>query len=563
MLDFRSEIKKLLTNIIHLNLSRIFPEKTPPDNFNKNILVEKPQRLEHGDFASGISMMLARIYKNPPRSIAEYIKKEIESKNPDFISKVEVAGAGYLNFFLNNKIWKKILAEIVHLDNDYGKSSNEHKMNIQIEFVSANPTGPMNVVNARAAALGDTLANFLKIAGHNVTKEYYINDSGVQINNLGLSVEARMRELLGEIVEFPENGYHGDYIKDISEKLLKYIGKDIWDKEPEKRLNIIKEKSLNMMVADQKNQLKNYGVTYDIWFSERSLHEKKALENTLDILGEKDRTFKKDGALWLKTSDFGDEKDRVLVKEDGQPTYFLGDIAYHIDKFERNFDLIIDILGPDHHGHGIRMKAAMEALGFDPDKLMILIAQQVNLKKDGRNIKMSKRAGEFVTLDELVQEVGKDAARFFFLMRKAESHLDFDIDLAKKTSNDNPVYYIQYAYARISSILKKAMEQGIVIDDHPDDSVLSKLDLQNEIEIIKKLYDYRDMIDKCVILYEPQRISTYLIELAGMFHSYYNANRIISDDPDLTSARLYMVRGIIVVLRNALTIMGINTPESM
>jgi arginyl-tRNA synthetase len=421
----------------------------------------------------------------------------------------------------------------------------------------------MNVVNARAAALGDTLANILKNAGNEVIKEYYINDSGVQVNNLGLSVESRMRELNGQKVEFPENGYHGDYIIDIANVLLNELGDCIWNKEPTIRLDILKNRSLTMMVSDQRMQLENYGVKYDIWFSEKSLHEKKALENTLETLKIKGRTYEHEGALWLKTSEFGDDKDRVLIKEDGQPTYFLADIAYHENKFSRNFDLVIDILGPDHHGHGIRMKAAMEALGYDPNKLMILIVQQVNLKRSGEIVKMSKRAGEFVTLDELIREVGKDAARFFFLMRKAESHLDFDIDLAKKTSNENPVYYVQYAHARIASILKKAEDEGINIEEHPDDSVLSKLELQEEIELIKKLYDYQEVIDKAALFFEPHRLSVYLIELAGMFHSYYKANRVISDDPRLTSARIYLLIGIKIIIKNALTLMGINAPESM
>jgi len=566
-MSYKKDIEEL-ENATVSSFYRAFPDfKTDIADY---VNITRVSDSRYGDFTSTFAVQIAKTPEAKEKkydcpTILDRTIDAFKSASEGDIPHVSLAGQGvYLNYRItDNRFWFKKLIDVNKSGAGYGFMRPSSVRRVQVEFVSANPTGPMNVVNARAAAVGDTLANILEGAGHDVMREYYINDTGVQVHNLGLSVAARMREMRGEDVEFPPDGYMGDYIKDVAREVSGQLDDEFWEKNRNVQLDVIKEKSLQFLVAEQKRQLRNYGVEFDVWFSEKALHDKGALDETLELFGKRRCSYKKDGALWLKTSDYGDEKDRVLIKEDGSPTYFLADIAYHVNKYDRGFDLIIDILGPDHHGHGIRMKAAMKALGYDPDKLMIFIVQQINLKRAGKTVKMSKRAGEFVTLDELVNEVGKDAARFFFLMRKAESHLDFDIELAKKTSNENPVYYVQYAHARICSILRKAEEEGIKINDHPADFTLLNLELDEEIELIKKLYDYQEVLHKCAELFEPHRLSNYLVELAGMFHSYYNTHRVISDDRRLTSARIYLVRGIKVVINNALTIMGISSPERM
>jgi arginyl-tRNA synthetase len=569
-MTYKEDLKKIKDATIDSFLKAFPAISFKEDSWKECFNISRTHDSKHGDFTSTFAVQIAKSSeiqksKSNPKIILD---KTIEIFNDCYrdILRVDIESVGvYANYkYIDKSTWHDKLKEINVKNDAFGLIKTEKPLKIQIEFVSANPTGPMNVVNARAAAIGDTLSSILKNSGHVITKEYYINDTGVQVHNLALSVEARMKELSGMEFVFPEEGYHGDYIKDVAKEILDKIDTFFWSKSENERLLFIKDLSLTLMTSEQRKQLENYGVVFDVWFSEKSMHNDKALEKTLSVLEERGETYLAEGAKWLKTSNYGDEKDRVLIKEDGDPTYFLADIAYHDNKMKRGFDLIIDILGPDHHGHGIRMKAGLKALGPDAEKLKIFIIQQVNLKRAGVAVKMSKRAGEFVTLQELISEVGKDAARFFFLMRKAESHLDFDIELAKKTTNDNPVYYVQYAHARIASILRKAVENNLDINEFPDMSILENLKLDEEIELIKKLYDFEEVMDKCAENFEPHRMTTYLVDLAGSFHSYYNSNKVISDgDFDLTRARLFLVRGVKVVIRNALTIMGITTPESM
>jgi arginyl-tRNA synthetase len=418
----------------------------------------------------------------------------------------------------------------------------------------------MNVVNARAAALGDTLSRLFKACGAVAEKEYYVNDYGVQVQTLGRSIDARYRELLGEKVEFPEDGYQGDYIYDIARQLITDKG-DSYIQLPEaERVEAFRDLGYQQILASQKQDLQNYGVEYDCWFSERSLHEAGKVDQALGFLEKRGLTFESEDAIWLRTTDFGDDKDRVLRTSDGRTTYFTADIAYHLNKFERGFDLVINIWGPDHHGYIPRMKAAVETLGIERDRLEVLIAQQINLIKDGKPFKMSKRRGEFITMADLLEEVGNDAARWFFLMRSPESHLDFDMDLARSQSNDNPVFYVQYAYARICSIFRQATAEQQAVQY--DESILTYWD-EEEKGLIEKASRFPDLLSEAANRREPHRLTGYLLELATLFHSYYNKRRFISEDSGLTKSRLAIAKGLGYVLERGLKILGVSAPERM
>ncbi|HBF36816.1 MAG TPA: arginine--tRNA ligase, partial [Firmicutes bacterium] len=467
-------------------------DELPPLN------LEVPKDKSHGNFASNMALTLAKTVKMSPRDAAQIIISQAQP-NP-YIAKLEVAGPGFINFYLNDLWLTEVLDTIIAEKDHYGNNSDLTGVNVQLEFVSANPVGPMNVVNARAAALGDTLGNLMSACGAKVWREYYVNDYGVQVETLGRSIDARYRELLGQEVTFPEEGYRGEYIYDIAREFIAEKGDSYLQLSEPERVKTFKDLGYTRILATQKEDLASYGVHYDCWFSERSLHEQGAVSKIMKELEEKGLTFTQDGALWLRTTDYGDDKDRVLTTADGRTTYFTSDIAYHVNKFNRGFNLVIDIWGPDHHGYIPRMKAAMAALGFDPAQFEVLIAQQINLLKDGQPFKMSKRRGEFITMNDLLEEVGNDAARWYFLMRSPDSHLDFDMGLAKSQSSENPVFYVQYALARICSIFRQASAEQLALEFGP--GLLQYWD-EEEKDLSEKMAHFPDLISETAIRREP------------------------------------------------------------
>ncbi len=455
-----------------------------------------------------------------------------------------------------------VLRAIMEAGPTYGRSRTGHGRRILLEFVSANPTGPMNIVNARAAAVGASLANILKASGHDVSTEYYVNDAGNQINVLGTSVELRYLELKGEDVTFPEWGYQGSYIVDIARLAMDKYDKKLKAMAAEERTRFFCDFALTQMLADQKASLSRFGVEFDVWFSERKLVEGGAVSRVIELLKQRGMVYDEDGASWLRTTEFGDEKDRVLVKSDGDYTYLAGDIAYHKNKLERGFELLINIWGPDHHGHVVPTRAGLQALGYPGGSLEVLLLQFLSLMSEGERVKMSKRAGEFITMDDLIDEVGSDAARYFLLMRNIESHLEFDLSLAKEHSQANPVYYIQYAHARISSIFRQAEERNMNLDDL-DELDLSNLTEDAELDIMRKLASYPDEVVISAFERAPNRLAGYALDLAGLFHSLYNSHRVIGEDSDLTMARLALSRAVQTVLANVLGLLGISAPHEM
>jgi arginyl-tRNA synthetase len=522
------------------------------------IILEVPKDKGHGNFAANLALVLAKPARKSPRDVARIIVEQL-GENP-YVERVEIAGPGFINFHLNQAWLGEALKLILIEKTAYGQNPDLAGEKVQIEFVSANPVGPMNVVNARAAALGDTLGRLMTACGAEVWREYYVNDHGVQVDTLGRSLDARYRELLGEKVEFPAEGYQGEYVYDMARELIAADG-DKYLKLPEtERVNLFRDHGYKQILTEQERDLQNYGIKYDCWFSERSLHQSGAVEAAFKTLQERGLVYEAEGAVWLKTSEFGDDKDRVLRTADGRTTYFTSDIAYHLNKFERGFHLVIDIWGPDHHGYIPRMKAAMTALGFDPARLEVLIAQQINLLKDGQPFKMSKRRGEFITMEELLEEVGNDAARWFFLMRSPDSHLDFDLDLAKSQSNENPVLYVQYAHARIHSIFLQATPAQTEFVIKP--ALLEAYDSE-EWALIEKAAHFPDLVSEAARRREPHIITGFLLDLAGDFHSYYNRRRFISEDLEQTQSRLAMARALGHVFAGGLTLLGVSAPERM
>ena len=526
-----------------------------------NFILEVPREKAHGDFATNIAMLLTKQAKKPPRQIAEFITARLV-KGTNWIARVEIAGPGFINFYLDPAWVYQILPVARELDEQYGQSNVGQGRKVQVEFVSANPTGLLHMGNARGAALGDTIAALLGAAGFAVAREFYINDAGNQIENFGKSLEARYLQQLGMDVPFPEEGYHG---QDIIETIKNIIAKD-GDKYVNMETGLRREMLIKFGLEEKliaiRRVLESFGVKYDIWFSEQSLHESGAVEQTLSQLRDKGYIYEQEGALWFKSSLFGDDKDEVVVRSNGTPTYFAADIAYHKDKFDRGFDWVINLWGADHHGHVDRMKGAIKAAGYDPDKLDVVLMQLVRLFKGGDIVRMSKRSGEFVTLEDLIEEVGKDAARYFFVMRSADSHLDFDMDLAKSQSADNPVYYIQYAHARICSILRQAEENGLKVP--PVEGVkINLLKESAELELIRKIGDLPEEIASGAINLEPHRLARYAHELAGVFHSFYNSCRVMVEDAELRDARMVLVDATRIALRNSLLLLGLSTPERM
>lgn len=556
-----AESKELLRQRLREAVGRAQARGKLPELPLGEILISPPKDRAHGDFATNLALVLAGSAKMPPARVAAAIAAEIEAVEP--VARVETAGPGFINFFLSPSWREEALRRAIAQGADYGRTSVLAGRRIQVEFVSANPVGPLNVVNARAGALGDSLARVLAFAGAAVEREYYINDHGVQVALLGRSVEARCRELRGEPVEFPEEGYRGDYVYDLAREFLAEAPPGFWERPEDERVEACREFALARILASQRADLESYGIHYDRWFSERELHRRGEVERVFRGLAEAGHVYEREGAMWLRTTRFGDDKDRVLLTNDGRPTYLLADIAYHLDKLGRGFDRIIDIWGPDHHGHVIRMKAALAAAGADPERLEVLIAQQVNLLRDGQPVKMSKRAGEFVTLRELVDEVGNDAARFYFLLRSAESHLDFDLSLAVAQSNENPVYYIQYAHARVASIMRQAETRGGFAGADLLRFPPGRLLEAEEMRLADTVALLPEVVAEAAVLREPHRLTGYLMELAGIFHAYYNKHRVLTDDEGLTHARLALVRAVQIAIANGLGLLGVSAPERM
>jgi len=523
--------------------------------------VEIPANNMHGDYATNVAMILAASVKKNPRKIAESILANFVDDD-SIVEKIQIAGPGFINFFIKEEVWKKKLKKIEEENVNYGCLRRGEGKRVQVEFVSANPTGPLHIGHARGAVVGDVITNLLKAAGYDVVKEYYINDAGNQMNNLGKSVLLRYRELCGEKVEFPETCYQGEYIKDIAVQIFKSEGKKYLISPNEEILPYFTSIARNVIIDGIKKDLMDLGVTFDEFFRESTLYESNSVKMILEKLKKLGFVYSEEGTLWFKTTVFGDEKDRVVVRKNGEPTYFAADIAYHENKFSRGFDYIVDVWGADHHGYVPRMTAGIMALGHEKERLKIILVQLVNLLRAGEPVVMSTRSGEFVTLREVLDEVGKDAARYNFLMRRSDSHLDFDLDLVKKQSNENPVYYVQYAHARICSIIKMAQEKNITIPTYPEiDTGLLKE--PEEINLIKMMVRYPEIIDGSVRTLEPHRITFYLHELSGVFHSYYNKNKVLSENKSLTSARLFLIKTIRVILENSLNILGVGAPKKM
>ena len=567
-------MKQHITNLFTQVLTELKNQNIIPETIS--VSIERTRDKSHGDFACNAALILAKTAAMPPRNLAEKIIQELPNDDPA-IKKFEIAGPGFINVFLTQHSYSKVIKDILENKEKYGQSNIGAGQSVMIEFVSANPTGPLHVGHGRGAAYGAALANLLTAVSYKVHKEYYINDAGRQMDILAISVWLRYLELAGETLNLPANAYQGDYIWDIAASLHREQGDkwrhtssvvfdnlpDVADKElhidgliqrcqqllGDSEYKIIFQRALDVITENIRLDLEQFGVVYDQWFPESSL------TSCIDRLTE--HTYKKDGALWFKSTSFGDEKDRVLVRDNGQFTYFASDIAYHLNKFERNFDQIINIWGADHHGYVARVKAAMTALGMDAERLKVLLVQFAALYRGTERLKMSTRSGEFVTLRELRQEVGTDAARFFYIQRKSEQHLNFDLELAKSQSNENPIYYIQYAHARISSVFRK-------LDNiNHEKANLELLNNKHEQALFVTLSRYPEMIENAAAVYEPHQVTYYLRELAQQFHTFYDANKILIDDQDLRNARLSLIAAIQQVLRNGLTIIGVKAPEVM
>lgn len=530
-----------------------------PDGEYPDVLLEVPPQKEFGDFATNIAMQSARIAHKSPRMIADILLKHLDAP---WLEKAEVAGAGFINFFLKHDIIYDTLCHILEQGKQYGQASLRAEDTVQVEYVSANPTGPLHVGHGRGAAYGSALVNLLRAAGYNVQSEYYINDAGNQMNNLAASVNARYLELLGKKAEIPENGYHGADIIDTARAIIEQDGDKYLQMDEKDRLEIFKNRAYEEKLKALKRDLESFNVTYDKWFSERTLHP-EAIKKACETLKGNGNMYEKDGALWLKSTAYGDDKDRVVIRDNGVPTYLAADIAYHKNKYERQFKKLINIWGADHHGYVARVKAAMAALGLDPNQLEILLLQMVSLFRNGELVKMSKRTGQAITLNELIEEVGTDAARYFFIMRSLDTQLDFDLDLAKSHSNENPVYYIQYANARIFSIYKQVAENGDVFDMTWKNTKWDKLKEERELALIKKMAAYPEEIRKAAADRAPHRIAHFAYEMAGLFHAFYNNCHIIQSDKELEEARLALVTAVQITIANCLAVLGISAPETM
>lgn len=519
----------------------------------ESIVVEVPKKREQGDFSTNIAMQLTKVLKDNPRNIAEKIV-EVLGKNTNEIKTIEIAGPGFINIYLNDEYVFSGISNVIKQGENYGSSSIGKKEKIDIEFVSANPTGILHLGTARGAAYGSNLANIMSFAGYDVTKEYYINDAGNQIINLGVSLKERYKGLCGLEENMPEDGYYGSEIIDIAKTIFDKYGNSKLDED----LEFFKKVAVDYLLNIIKTDLSNFGVTFDVWTSEKSIRAKGRIEESLKILDEKGLVYKKDDATWLKTTVYGDDKDRVLIKTDGSYTYLVPDIAYHLDKFDRGFDYLIDVFGADHHSYVSRLKASIEALGYDKDKLEVRLLQMVRLLRDGEIVKMSKRIGGNITISELVGEIGKDAARYFFATRSLDGQMDFDINLALKKSSENPFFYVGYANARICSILKDAKEKNIDICT----DIKEAIDIDSKA-LLLKVYEFTEVLVSAALKKEPHLITNYVYELASMFHNYYGKHKILTDDIKMSEKRLGLIKTVGITITNALRLIGVKAPEKM
>ena len=527
-------------------------------NYDGEINIETPRDTKFGDFSANTAMLLAKQEKQAPRMIAQKIIDNM-SIDGTYIDRIEIAGAGFINFYLKEGWMAGVLPIVEEMGDNYGYTDFGKNEKVMIEFVSANPTGPMHMGNARGGALGDSLGNVMKMAGFDVTKEFYLNDAGNQIEKFSKSLEARYLQQYDAQYPFPEDGYHGDDIKQRAAQFTEIHGDKYKDATSDERRKALADFSLEKNSADMKETLKHYRVVHDVWYCESDLYKSGDVEKTIQALKDSGEAYEKDGAVWLK----GEEKDEVLVRANGIPTYFAADIAYHYNKFvTRGFDRVINIWGADHHGHIARMKNAMGLLGIDPERLQVVTMQLVRLMRGGEVARQSKRTGGAITLTELIDDIGIDASRYFFNMRLAGSHFDFDLDLAVQQSNENPVYYVQYAHARICSIIRQMVEEGIKVPACKDID-LSLLDKPEEIELLRKIAQFPGEIKQSAEALEPAKIVKYVSDLAGLFHSFYNANRVKVDDNALMLARLKLIDSVRITIKNALAILAVEAPEKM
>ena len=588
-------MKEHLSTLIIEAINTLQKQGELPNDLNIDVHIERTRDSSHGDFACNIAMMLARAAGNKPRDIATAIVSALPASAK--IKKTAIAGPGFINFFINDNAFQQLATDILDAGEAYGRSTIGNGRRVQVEFVSANPTGPLHVGHGRGAAYGAAVADLLVAAGYSVHREYYVNDAGRQMDILATSTWLRCLEQQGVAITFPGNGYQGQYILDIADKLVREHGSALMasaeqvmdglpadedaqgngDKEAhidaliarakqllgDDNYLLVFDRALNTIIGDIREDLAEFGVAYEEWFSERSLVNSGAVERAVQRLKDGQHLYEKNGAWWFRSTDFGDEKDRVVIRDNGQATYFASDIAYHMDKMERGFDHVIDIWGADHHGYVPRIKAALAALGDDPKRLNVLLVQFANLFRGGEKVQMSTRSGQFVTLRELRDEVGNDAARFFYVSRKCEQHMDFDLDLAKSQSNDNPVYYIQYAHARICSVMRQLDEKDLAWDAVNGCQHLGRLDEEHEKILLTTLSRYPETIESAAEKYEPHQIAFYLRDLAADFHTYYNAHQFIIEDADLRNARLTLIQAARQVLNNGLKLLGMSAPERM
>jgi arginyl-tRNA synthetase len=551
-------IRRRIAKMIEEACNRCKEKGLLPRELNVNPIIEIPREEEFGDYSTNIAFSLAPGARKNPREIAMTLIENMDVEG--ICDRVEVAGKGFINFYVLDSVWIRALRDVHKngIDSLYPDVGGGKR--VLIEFVSANPTGPLHIGHGRGAAVGDVLANLLTRAGFKVTKEYYVNDAGKQIKTLGESTYLRWRELLGEEVDYPGDFYQGDYVKDLARLLIETNA--LIPAEKEKAVRFMSEFSGNKVMDSIVEDLEAFGVCFDNYYRESGLYERGVVEATLEAMREKDYAYEKEGALWFRTSLFEKDEDRVLIKSDGERTYFASDMAYHRDKFERGYDTLIDLWGSDHHGYIPRLRASIRAMGKDKESLKVILIQFVTLLKEGKPVGMSTRSGQFTTLREVLEEVGRDAARFFFLMRKSDAHLEFDLDLAKKTSNENPVYYVQYAHARIRSIFRVAAEEGIDTKGFRE-AAMDLLGTREEISLIKGILHLHDVLDGCARSLEPHRITFYLLDLVGRFHSYYNKTRILGNEPGLTQARLLLLHMLCEVIKSGLNILGVSAPEKM
>jgi len=587
-------LKAEIKHLVHTALEQLKTDGELAADISAEIVIEYARDKSHGDFACNIAMRLAKPAKRKPSEIAELLVSRMPASS--LLKSVAVAGPGFINFTLADTAFFDVVKKVIKKGADYGCSTLGAGKRIQVEFVSANPTGPLHVGHGRGAAYGAVVANLLKAVGYHVSKEYYVNDAGRQMDILGTSIWLRYLERCGEKIVFPVNAYKGNYIKEIAEAIFQEHGGEFRKPFADVIANVPADEGheggnkeahidglirnaksllgnahyrtvfgvgLNSIVTDIREDLAEFGVTFDEWFSERSLVEGDAIKKALDKLKANNHVYEKDGALWFRSTDFGDEKDRVVVRDNGQHTYFAADIAYHLNKFERGFVKCLDIWGADHHGYVSRVKGSVKAMGENPDALDVLLVQFAVLYKNGQKMQMSTRSGQFVTLRELRDDVGNDAARFFYVMRKCEQHLDFDLDLAKSRSNENPVYYIQYAHARICSVFREMNEKGLVYDETEAQSQLHLLNSSHEAALMSTLARFPEVVENAAMNYEPHNIPHYLRDLANEFHTYYNAQKFIVEDMNTRHARLCLIAAIRQVIQNGLRLIGVSAPEAM